>query len=80
MLLTTAQLIENTLALYDNMDDEAANSYILSFILLRVGCESKTYDFEQFSDFNREEKDRIIKEVRCRMEIKRHAYCFSSYM
>ncbi|CAF0925752.1 unnamed protein product [Adineta steineri] len=62
MLLTTSQLVENTLALYDNMDDEAANSYILSFILLRVGCISKTYDFEQFIDMNREEKDKIIKD------------------
>ncbi|CAF0835966.1 unnamed protein product [Rotaria sordida] len=62
MILATSQLVENTLALYDSMDDEAANSYILSFILLRVGCLSKTYDFEQFIDMNREEKDRIIKE------------------
>ncbi|CAF3710809.1 unnamed protein product [Rotaria sp. Silwood1] len=62
MILATSQLVENTLALYDNMDDEAANSYILSFILLRVGCLSKTYDFEQFIDMNREEKDMIIKE------------------
>ncbi|UJR32357.1 hypothetical protein I4U23_019820 [Adineta vaga] len=62
MLLTTSQLVENTLALYDSMDDEAANSYILSFILLRVGCISKTYDFEQFIDMNREEKDKIIKD------------------
>ena len=64
MLSTTSQLVENTLALYDSMDDEAANSYILSFILLRVGCVSKTYDFEQFIDMNREEKDKIIKDVR----------------
>ena len=64
MLLTTNQLVENTLALYDSMDDEAANSYILSFILLRVGCVSRTYDFEQFIDMNREEKDKIIKDVR----------------
>jgi hypothetical protein len=63
MISTTRQLVENTLALYDNLDDEAANSYILSFILLRVGCISKTYDFEQFIDMNREEKDQIIKEV-----------------
>ncbi len=62
MILTTSQLVENTLAFYDNMDDEAANSYILSFILLRVGCISKTYDFEQFIDMTREEKDKIIKE------------------
>ncbi|CAF4831537.1 unnamed protein product, partial [Rotaria sp. Silwood2] len=61
MILATSQLVENTLALYDSMDDEAANSYILSFILLRVGCLSKTYDFEQFIDMNREEKDMIIK-------------------
>jgi len=64
MIVTTSQLVENTLAFYDNMDDEAANSYILSFILLRVGCLSKTYDFEQFIDMNREEKDKMIKEVR----------------
>ncbi|CAF1135968.1 unnamed protein product [Adineta ricciae] len=62
MLSTTRQLVENTLALYDSMDDEAANSYILSFILLRVGCVSRTYDFEQFIDMNREEKDKIIKD------------------
>jgi hypothetical protein len=62
MILTTSQLVENTLAFYDNMDDEAGNSYILSFILLRVGCVSKTYDFEQFLDMNREEKDQTIKE------------------
>ncbi|CAF3359499.1 unnamed protein product [Rotaria socialis] len=62
MIAATVQLVENTLALYGSMDDEAANSYILSFILLRVGCISKTYDFEQFIDMNREEKDIIIKE------------------
>jgi hypothetical protein len=66
MIITTSQLIENTLALYDNMDDEAANSYILAFILVRVGCITKTYDFEQFIDMNREERDKIIKEVRNR--------------
>ena len=64
MLLTTSQLVENTLALYDSMDDEAANSYVLSFILLRVGCASRTYDFEQFIDMSREEKDKIVKDVR----------------
>jgi hypothetical protein len=68
MILTTSQLVETTLGFYDNMNDEAANSYILSFILLRVGCVSKTYDFEQFLDMNREEKDQIIKEVRYRIE------------
>ena len=62
MITATSQLVENTLALYDNMEDEAANSYILSFVLLRVGCVSKTYDFEQFLDMTREEKDQIIKE------------------
>jgi hypothetical protein len=66
MVLATGQLVEHTLAFYDNMDDEAANSYILSFILLRVGCSSKTYDFEQFIDMTRDEKDKIIKDVRSR--------------
>jgi hypothetical protein len=70
MIVTTSQLVENTLAFYDNMDDEAANSYILSFILLRVGCLSKTYDFEQFIDMNREEKDKMIKEVRNKKKTK----------
>lgn len=64
MITTTSQLVENTLAFYENLDDESANSYILSFILLRVGCISKTYDFEQFIDMTREEKDKIIKEVK----------------
>lgn len=62
MIASTGQLVENTLALYENMEDEPANCYILSFILLRVGCVAKTYDFEQFLDLSREEKDAIVKE------------------
>lgn len=64
MISSIRELVENTLALYDTMDDEAANSYILSFILLRVGCTSKTYDFEEFFGMSREEKDKMIKDVR----------------
>ena len=56
--------MENILALYETMDDEAANSYILSFVLLRVGCASKTYDFEQYIDLNRDEKEAVVKNVR----------------
>ena len=63
MILTTGQLVENILALYESMDDEAANSYILSFVLLRVGCSSKTYDFEQYIDLNRDEKEAVVKNV-----------------
>ena len=64
MILATGQLVENILALYETMDDEAANSYILSFVLLRVGCSSKTYDFEQYIDIDRAEKESIVKNVR----------------
>lgn len=64
MILTTGELVENILALYETMDDEAANSYILSFVLLRVGCSSKTYDFEQYIDLNRDEKEAVVKHVR----------------
>ena len=63
MIDGTKQLIENLLELYDNFDDNTANSYILSFVLLRVGCLSKSYDFQFYSQMNREERESFIEQV-----------------
>lgn len=63
MISRTKEIIENLLSLYENFDDETANSYVLSFLLLRVGCVAKTYDFEAFLDSNRAERDQLVKHV-----------------
>ena len=73
LISTTQQLIEDILGLYENMNDEASNSDVFSFLLLRVGCQAQTYDFEQFIDLTRDEKDQIIKTVHsslCRFVLK----------
>ena len=63
MILGTGQLVQNLLALYENLEDEAANCYILSFLLLRVGCLSKSYDFDDYLEMTRDEREKLIKDV-----------------
>lgn len=61
MKTKTKEILENLFYLYDQSDEETANSYVLSFILLRVGCEAKTYEFETFIESDRSERDQIVK-------------------
>ena len=63
MIVGTGELLENLLSLYENLEDEAANSYVLSFLLLRVGCQAKSYDFEDYREMSREEREKLIKDV-----------------
>jgi hypothetical protein len=63
MIDETSQLIGHLLGLYDNLEDDVANCYVVSFVLLRVGCVSKTYDYDEYRRMTRQDREKMIKQV-----------------